>query len=237
MKSIFHSLKYSFLHFFYPSRCIHCNEILHPEAPLFCQTCATLLDPLDPAERCSFCFGPIQMGSKCSHEHGKRVFYQIGSVFDYVGPAASLIKKLKYSNQPHLAKGAGAFLVAQFDRLKWPLPDAIIPVPISSSHWIGRGYNQSELIANEMGRLLGIPVWNALKRKSGDYSQAGLNQEQRKALSRKRFRLRKDYPIEDKTLLIIDDVMTSGSTLNRCGEVLAEKCPAVLYALTFCCSR
>ena len=75
-----------------------------------------------------------------------------------------------------------AFLVAQLDRLGWPMPDAIIPVPLSFGRWLERGYNQSALLADEMGALLQCPVWNALKRKSGDFSQAALSLEQRKAL-------------------------------------------------------
>ena len=70
-------------------------------------------------------------------------FHCIAAAFDYVGPAASLVKKLKYGNQPYLVKGMAGYLVAQFNELQWPFPDAIIPVPLSFSHWLERGYNQS----------------------------------------------------------------------------------------------
>ncbi|MBA3722330.1 MAG: ComF family protein [Parachlamydiaceae bacterium] len=227
-------LTHSAVHFFYPPQCLHCGDLIEHNQPLFCPPCTTLLDILNPKERCPTCFEAIK-GNKCPKcIHGEQIVTKIGAVFEYVGPAASLIKKLKYGNQPHLAEGAGAFMVAQFVELNWPMPDAIIPVPLSFTHWIERGYNQSYLLAHEMSRLMQVPVWDALKRHSGDYSQAGLRLEQRKNLSGNRFKINKEYPFEDKKLLIVDDVMTSGTTIRRCAEVLSERCPSKLYALTFC---
>lgn len=158
----------------------------------------------------------------------------MASAFDYDGPAASLIKRLKYSNQPYLANGMAGFLVTQFDRLQWPIPDALIPVPISFTHRMERGYNQSALLAKEMGALLKRPVWDILRRQSGDYSQAALNFDQRRGLEVKNFKMKLNCPLEGKMLLVVDDVMTSGSTLRRCAEVLQEQHPGSLYALTFC---
>lgn len=164
------------------------------------------------------------------------MIYRRAAALEYVGPATTLIKCLKYSKQSYLAKGGGAILMAQFDRLGWPLPDAIVPVPLAWTHFLIRGYNQSALLAKEMAHLLNLPVWEALKRISGDYSQAALNLKQRKQLTLKNFKLKKGFPIADKTLLLIDDIMTSGSTLHRCAEALAKGLPARLYALTLCCT-
>lgn len=238
MRTFASRLKHSLFRFFYPSHCLHCGEsIPEPADVLFCSGCSSLLDMLHPDERCPTCF--------CSHydkrdrkcrdcTHGGLPYQRAAAVFDYRGPAATVIKKMKYGNQPHLAKGAAAFMVAQFIQLNWPMPDALVPVPMSAIHWIDRGYNQSALLAEEMGRLMEVPVWDVLKRRSGDYSQAGLSLSQRKGLEGKRFQLKPKVVIADKSLLMIDDVMTSGSTLRRCAEALAEGHPARLYALTFC---
>jgi predicted amidophosphoribosyltransferase len=75
---------------------------------------------------------------------------------------------------------------------------------------------------------------SALIRKSGDYSQAGMDRKQRKTLTRDTLLLKKGHDLRDKRILLIDDVMTTGSTLQRCAEVLYEGCPAEVYALTFC---
>lgn len=231
------ALKNSLQHLLYPSQCLHCHDLTPPDSSLLCESCALLLELLDPEERCPFCFGLKR--NQSSHEclfccRNPSLLYHTGAAFDYIGPAATLVKKLKYGNQPHLARGLAAFLVAQFDRLNWPLPDALIPVPLSFSHWLERGYNQSALLAEEMGSLLGLPVWNALKRRSGDFSQAGLTFTQRMELNGQPFKLRKKYSLQSRTFILIDDVMTSGTTLRKCAECLMEAGPACVYALTVC---
>ncbi len=237
MSSLGQALKKSFLHLVYPSKCLHCFTYLAPDSPVLCEGCAALLDPLDPLERCPTCFNSIVEDHSLPCQeclHYPSFFDQIGAVFGYEGPAASLVKRLKYANQPYLAQGMAGFLVGQFARLDWPLPCALIPVPLSFTHWLERGYNQSTLLAEEMGRILQCPVWDALRRQSGDYSQAALSLEQRKGLDSKCFKLKNRYLLQGKVLLIIDDVMTTGSTLQGCGEILSRYEPAALYALTFC---
>ena len=126
-----------------------------------------------------------------------------------------------------------AFMFTQFDILEWPLPDMLVPIPQSWMHRLERGYNQSALLAEEMGRLLNRPVLHALKRKSGHFSQAALSLEQRMQLCTNQFKRNLKHSFEGKRLLVIDDVMTSGLTLKRCGEALLEGKPEALYALTF----
>ena len=236
VRKLIKQLKHSFLHLVFPSYCLHCEELTSHDQSFLCSSCLTLLELIDPDQRCSACFGQKDpsLGRRCTDclkEYS--IFKGVGAAFDYIGPAASLIKKLKYANQPYLAEGAGAFLVAQWDRLNWPVPDVIIPVPLSFTHWVNRGYNQSALLAEHMSLLLNVPVWDALYRKSGDFSQAALSLSQRKSLGSDRFLLKKNYCLEDKVILLLDDVMTSGSTLKRCAEVLAEGYPTSLYALVF----
>jgi competence protein ComFC len=170
----------------------------------------------------------------CPRCREKPFLGHFAAAFDYVGPAATLVKKLKYSNQPYLAQGIAAYLVAQFLELHWPMPDLIIPVPLTFTHWINRGYNQSQLLAEEVAKILNRPIQAAIIRESGDFSQAGLSRQQRLALTGESFRLRKHQNLSDKTLLLIDDVMTTGSTLNKCAEALVEQCPTAIYGLTVC---
>lgn len=202
-----------------------------------CKSCTLELELIDPKERCPFCFSTefSQERKRCATcQNRESQLYRTAAAFDYIGPAASIVRKLKYSNQPYLAEGASAFLVAQWAQLEWPLPDLIVPVPISYTHWLVRGYNQSALLAEGVAKLLDRPVHSPLKRLSGDYSQAGMDLKQRKALKKSTLTLDKRHQLYDKRILLIDDVMTTGSTLERCAEVLAEGCPTEIYALTFC---
>lgn len=227
----------SFLHLAYPTKCLHCQILLAPNSLVLCSTCASLLDLASPDERCPICFNLLLDDDSISCPlclSYASPYVRMAAAFDYEGPAASLVKRLKYSQQPYLAQGMAAFLLAQFDRLQWPMPDVLVPVPISFTHWLERGYNQSALLAEELGRLLRCPVWPILKRQSGDFSQAALNLEQRKALEGKRFQIKSSNSLQGKIVLVIDDVMTSGLTLQRCAEALQTRNPAALYALTFC---
>lgn len=162
------------------------------------------------------------------------VFDGLAAAFDYAGPAASLIRKLKYSDQPYLAKGCGAYLAAQVLRLEWPIPDAIVPVPLSLSHWFERGYNQSALMAETLSEILKSSVCHALKRKSGDYSQAGLSRQQRVQLDGSTIQLKQGLSLQDKHILLVDDVTTTGSTLRKCAEALLEASPSSIYGITVC---
>jgi ComF family protein len=128
-------------------------------------------------------------------------------------------------------------MAMQFIDLGWPIPDLIVPVPISWTHWLGRGYNQSLLLAEVISSILGSPVKDIIKRQSGDYSQAGLSRSSRLKLSKGNFSLKPNADVADRVVLLIDDVMTTGSTLRRCAEQLLIQCPREIYALTLCCAE
>lgn len=236
MRRLFRELKNSLMHLCYPIGCLHCEELLAPDGTFLCDACGSLLQQLEGEERCQSCFNlRSQTSTHCPYcQKRPSLYYRSAAVFPFVGPAASMVKKMKYSGRPYLAKGMGAFMAAQFVQLEWPIPDAIIPVPISFSHWLSRGYNQSALLAQELANILQVPVWPILKRSGLGISQAGLTLEQRQQLEDRQFSLKNSFPIQDKVLLVIDDVTTSGSTLQKCAETLYERCPTSLYALTFC---
>ncbi|MDP1880668.1 MAG: ComF family protein [Parachlamydiaceae bacterium] len=227
----------SLFHLLYPNQCLHCRVLLPSDFKVLCDSCSVLLELIDSTLRCPTCFNELheEHAFTCQEciQHPSP-FYRIGSVFDYEGPASTLVKRLKYGNQPYLAKGMGSLFVAQWHNLNWPLPDMIVPVPLSMTHWLERGYNQSELLAQEIGKIFNRPVSKVLTRKLGDYSQAALSMELRKTLEKTTFVLKKGSQLEGKTILLIDDVLTSGSTLRRCGEVLIEGNCGLLYGMTFC---
>lgn len=241
MLSFLNSIGKSFLDLVYPPLCLHCEEGLEKAHPLFCFECLKQMAPIDPAERCPYCFSSeIDLEhEKCCDQcrHQPPLTERIAAVFDYEGPAATLIKKLKYGGQSYLAKGAGAYLAAYFLQLGWPLPNGIIPMPMSRLRAIERGYNQSALLAESIASLLSCPIYDLLKRTAGDYSQAGLNYQQRLELNSKTFQVKSKISLEDKCLLIIDDVITTGSSIRCCAEALQELYPSKIYALAVCRAR
>lgn len=235
MQSLAAKVIQSFASLVYPSVCLHCKELMDPDFPLLCLCCMQFLELVDPQQRCMYCFSSdISSNSCCQACFKKKPSLRIASAFDYIGPAETLIKQMKYANLSYLAKGIGAFLAAQFMKLNWPTPDVVVPVPIALTKWIDRGFNQSELIAQEFAKILNLPVHNRIKRKAGEFSQAGLNHHQRIQLRQESFILKKGDALYDKKLLLIDDVTTTGSTLTACAEVLFTLYPKSIYGLTVC---
>lgn len=227
----------AFLHLIFPPQCAHCRTSLSDSSLILCQQCLELLELIDPSDRCPYCFSQDYRPSHkiCGNcQKCPPILNGLASAFDYFGPAASLVKKIKYQNQPHLAAGCGAYLAAQYLALEWPLPDVIVPVPIAFTHLIERGFNQSQLMAESLSKILQKPVKEVLMRKSGDYSQAGLRLSQRVKLDGSSILLKKNQCLSDQNILLIDDVLTTGSTMRRCAEALIASCPACIYGLTFC---
>lgn len=227
----------SFIALLCPPLCLHCQSSLELSSRHFCAVCLSLMDFIDVHKRCPRCFSPDACQKKklcrqCSQSQDFPLT-QMGAAFEHIGPAATLVQKMKYGGLPYLAKGAAAFLAMQFFSLGWPMPDCIVPVPISSLRFLQRGYNQSLEIALELSTYINRPVLNVLKRKNGGFSQAGLPYKERVALECSAFSLRKSAKLHDKIILLIDDVTTTGSTLQRCAGALQEHCPQAIYALTF----
>lgn len=235
--TVLEKLAQAFVHLTYPPICLHCYEGLEDPKHLLCKHCLALLSLLEWQGRCPTCFGEDYQteSGRCSHcSIEKPWLHKLAAAFDYMGPAATLVKQFKYSNKPYLVNALASYMVAQFCLLEWPIPDLIVPVPMSWAHFLGRGYNQSALLAKEIARMLGCAYGDVLQRNSGAYSQAGLSTKQRLLMTADTIHIKKDKQFYDKTLLLVDDVMTTGSTMSRCAEVLISGYPQHIYGLTLC---
>lgn len=237
LKTTWHAVRTGGRYFFFAPECLECHSLLSPIEKNFCQGCLTLFELLDPTLRCRYCFKEIeQVGASVCHEcsRGKSLFTKIASTCSYQGPSATMVRLMKYGNRPDLAETAAAYMALQWIDLGWPAPDWIIPVPSTWLRRYDRGYNQAELIARSLGKYLDIPVSTCLKRKLGDYSQASLGREERLNQALQSFFLRGATQLEDKRILLIDDVLTTGRTLNACAEVIQSAFPYEIYGFTFC---
>jgi predicted amidophosphoribosyltransferase len=177
--------------------------------------------------RCKKCFHSDNMTPYgCRHcRQSPSFFLRQGAVFEEGGPASTLLAMLKRGH-PYLAKGLGAYLYAQFLHLNWPVPDVIIPVPSFFNK-----ATSSRLLAKELGKYLHVPLIDGLKKKGGTFRQSGQTLDQRKQLGQP-FTLKKTVRLEDKMVLLIDDCVVSGATLQRCGEAIAAGYPSNIYALS-----
>ena len=149
------------------------------------------------------------------------------SAFEYDCPIGHAIRNLKYSRKTYLADILGDLL--PFDETipaEW-----IIPVPLHPKRLSKRGFNQSELLAEALSRRTGIPVLNdLLERKIHTDPQAGLSGKERRNNLKGAFSCKKSLPAE--TVILVDDVITTGSTLSACAEALKKSGIQKVYACT-----
>jgi ComF family protein len=103
----------------------------------------------------------------------------------------------------------------------WTELDAIVPVPLHRSRHRERGYNQAELLARELGKLISLPVEPALLKARATRPQVGLTAEERATNVRGAFESPGDLPIAGRRFVLVDDVLTTGATLSACAEALS----------------
>ncbi len=218
------------LNLVFPPICIHCEERVENGRHLFCAGCTGFFELIDPSCRCVYCFVEHGTDYPCPECVRKRRWgVKIASALDYLGPVSSLVKQMKYGRMPYLAKTASAFMLAQFCRLGWPAPDLIIPVP--RRHWF-QGMNHAGLLAHHLAQGLQTTCLPLIKRRAGDLSQARLSKGQRESLPAASFYLKRGCALDEKVILLVDDVVTTGTTLRRCAETVSEGFPAQIYALS-----
>ncbi len=232
-KTVIAGLRY----FIFAPECLECHELLKQDESYFCKICLSLFEFQNPEHRCNICFIEDEkiVCGRCRNCASKEIPYtKMGSVFEYEGPPAAMIRALKYGNQPQLAETVAAYMALQWIDLKWPKPDYLLAVPISWLKRIDRGYNQAELIAKHLSAIHEIPYFGGMKKSIGGVSQAGLGRKQRFAQELNTFYVRHGELLAEKTVLIIDDVMTTGRTVEACTRALQCYMPSDIYVLTFC---
>jgi predicted amidophosphoribosyltransferase len=135
---------------------------------------------------------------------------------------------------PYLAKGAASYLALQLDQLNWPAPDLIVPIPQSLFHSLQRGYHPTALMALELGALIEKPVSCILKASFGAISQKYLSREERLSFRQKSFSLKKGVSLANQTILLVDDVISTGGTLNAAYRALLPANPKQVLAIALC---
>lgn len=150
----------------------------------------------------------------------------------FSAPLKDLIHQTKYSRQWGLAEHLAVRLVAQKSVLELlDHADVLVPVPLHFLRHFGRGFNQAEIIARQISRNSGKPVVRAVSRVRHTPSQTQLTKEARRKNVRKAFRLLKPDSIRSKHVVLIDDVMTTGATLQAVARTLRPARPASISAL------
>jgi len=205
------------LDFISPRSCVVCGRRLSPTERSLCSVCLRHLP------RTTYQFTPednqmakLFWGQLPIERAAALMFYEPHSEM------AQLIYRLKYNERADIGEDLGRLMAQemQFGRFFDGI-DALVPVPLSRKRLRQRGYNQSEMLAQGISDITGIPVINgAVKRKHFVKSQTSLSRQERLENVDGIFYLKKPQLIENRHVLLIDDICTTGATLIACGEAM-----------------
>ncbi len=211
--------------FFLPRICPCCDKKLGLNEKMVCDDCLRKLSSVknDRLE--------LEFEKKF---YSKKIIAGFRSVyiFEKDTEIQSVIHALKYENRFKIGLFLGDILGKRIkdEMVNWQI-DAIIPVPLHRLKRAERGYNQSLYIAEGLSKRTNIPLLkNAVKRRRFTESQTKLNLSEREKNVKDAFSVRKHDKIKNKNVLLIDDVITTGATINECGNALLKGGAKSVYA-------
>jgi ComF family protein len=153
-------------------------------------------------------------------------------VFEKEKELQHIIHGLKYDGKFQIGLFLGRLIAKELSRQldEWKI-DFIIPVPLHHLKRAERGYNQAEFIAKGIRSVLKIPInTNSIKRKRFTETQTSLKLVERKENLKDAFTIKRKNNLKGKTILLLDDVITTGATISECGKILLDKGTANIYA-------
>ena len=210
-----------------PPRCVLCGK----SGPFVCVSCRDAL-PRTTGARCDACWLPATgFCYRCAER--PLAFDRLRSVCRYEGDARRLVHSFKFGGQTCLAEALALEmrpLVEQADANA----EVLVPVPMPGGRRRQRGFNQAQLLAKSLGAPTGLPVADALLRGRDNGTQVG----SRTAAERWQrvqgvFAIRDAVAIEGRRVLLVDDVATTGATLNACARMLLDFGASAVSAVTF----
>ena len=217
----------------YPPRCVACGRF---SAVLFCSACEGAVAPILPPA-CRRCGVPLRVLGDCRACLG-RTFAFDGVVCAglYQGSLRYAILNLKFRRWRRAATPLAEQLWQVWRRPEhagWRQVDALVPVPIHPARRALRGFNQAELLAEQLSQFSGVPVLkDALRRRLYRRPQVGLRQTERMQNVQDAFEVVRPDRIQGRALALLDDVFTTGSTLDACARVLKASGARFIIALT-----
>lgn len=213
-----------------------CEEIVNEKGHLICKTCIKKL-PFVKEPYCIKCGKEIisEDSAYCDECNLDREFEAGRGFCNYTDEMRHIILKIKYDNKREYIEGFAKLMAIRYEKfIKVSNIDCIMPVPLHSSRKRMRGFNQSDILAKDLSKYLDIPVLHdCLRRVKRTIDQKGLSRTERLHNLDSAFMVR-DLPPNIKNILIVDDVYTTGTTIEKCAKILKDSGANKIYFLTIC---
>jgi len=227
------------LDLFFPRACVHCRRPIDNESLLrhLCSRCSAKVTPIQPP-RCTTCgypfYGEVDESLDtrlCPHCEGLNPAFSEGRTCVLLrGPARSLVHRLKYNNGLYVVEDMQCLFSGSPSLAQWLSAAVLVPVPLHPRRQRKRGYNQAELLAQALSKLEPEAEANStarpqvkllLRRVRHTQSQTRYDKQTRLKNLRNAFALKPRTEISaEARYVIVDDVFTTGATLNSCAKVL-----------------
>ena len=160
------------------------------------------------------------------------------AVWYYEGNVRKSILRYKFRRGVFLAPKFSKMLAEKLTQQEMAHPDVLTWVPVSRMRRFQRGYDQCELLAKQLGKVLGVPAVSTLRKVRNAPPQSGLDSAaMRKANILGAFALKENANIAGKTVLLVDDIFTTGATMNECARVLLTSGAAQVHGATVAVTR
>jgi ComF family protein len=213
----------------FPTQCLGCAEILHPfTGQLFCPACKDKIKFIT-GSLCFICGTTFPDSPAENHLCGdcleKRPYFSSArAVFSYENIILNAIHHFKYNRDISIGEMLSSFMADfSFPDIDFTDYSLIMPVPLHIKRLRERGFNQSLILARAFGEKRQIPVnFSLLKRHKFTLTQTGSNRNERKKNIKGAFEVSNRGKIAGKNIILIDDVYTTGATINECAKTLIK---------------
>ncbi|MCL4558801.1 MAG: ComF family protein [Deltaproteobacteria bacterium] len=223
------------LHIFFPPACLVCGK--ETEQPGICDDCKGRLTYIRPPF-CTKCGRPFASDSGISHIchdciKGRNRFVAARAVFEYSGDIVRLIQRFKFGDRVDLSSYLSDELLGLYDaHLSSKGIAAIIPVPLSVRRLKHRSYNQTRLLAAGLSGKLSVPMYqDVLEKIKETPPQSRLSAKERHENVKHAYRAADRHALRGRPVLLVDDVITTGATVNACVSALRKAGIRRVYVL------
>jgi competence protein ComFC len=222
---LINNIKNGVLSLFFPTPCASCGRYIKDFTYLYvCPECYGKTQKLE-GHLCSVCMKPLQAGylNRCGDcEREKRHFTCVAPAGVYQGAIKELIHRLKFYNRKKIAALLAEFILENVmdSAVRWA--DVIVPVPLSKKVLGERGYNQTALIGKILADRYGIEFSEPVRKARETEPQNKLERKERLTNLKGAYKMEEGVSVSGKKVLVVDDVYTTGTTLNEMAIVLIE---------------